>query len=81
MAFVNAQRGIRTEPLADDPEAQALDAAAERLAAMHPIDRQTFLEELRQKGRRDDLRKERKELDLPELTDAELDELLGGGDA
>jgi hypothetical protein len=81
MAFVNAQRGARVEPLADDPEAQALDAAAERLAAMHPIDRQAFLEELRQKGRRDDLRKERKELDLPELTDAELDELLGGGDA
>jgi len=81
MAYVNAQRGMRAEPLPDDPEAPALEAAAEKLAAMHPIDRQAFLDGLRQKGRRDDLRKEREQLGLEPLTDDELDQLLGSSDA
>jgi hypothetical protein len=80
MAYVNAQRGMRAEPLPDDPEAPALEAAAEKLAAMHPIDRQAFLDGLRQKGRRDDLRKEREQLGLEPLTDDELDQLLGAGE-
>jgi len=81
MAYVNAQRGLRQEPLADDPEAPALDAAAERLAAMHPIDRQAFLENLREQGRINDLRKEREALGFTGETDDDLRELLGAGDA
>lgn len=77
MAFVNAMRGQRVEPLPDDPEAEALDAAAAKLEAMHPIDRQAYLDGLRQKGRRDDLRKEREALGITGESDAELDELLG----
>ncbi len=80
MAYVNAQRGLRVEPLPDDPEAPALEAAAEKLAAMHPIDRQAFLENLRHVGRRNDLRKERETLGFTGESDADLDELLGSSD-
>lgn len=80
MAFVNAQRGLRTEPLADDPEAPALDAAAEKLAAMHPIDRQAYLEGLREQGRINDLRKEREALGFTGETDDDLRELLGASE-
>jgi aminoglycoside phosphotransferase (APT) family kinase protein len=80
MAFVNAQRGLRQEPLADDPEAPALDAAAEKLAAMHPIDRQAYLEGLREQGRINDLRKAREALGFTGETDDNLRELLGASE-
>lgn len=80
MAYVNTQRGLRAEPLPDDPEAPALDAAAEKLAAMDPVTKAAYLEELRAKGRRDDYRKKIADMtgEPCTMTDEEIDQELGG---